>query len=186
VVITSVTRDDLRDGGAGQFARVIRAIRETNERITIEILTPDFMGRGENVETVLEAGPDVFNHNIETVPGLYSEVRPGADYGRSLRILEIASMIGKVAVKSGIMVGLGETVSELGTVFKDLRSAGVEYLTIGQYLAPSENHHPIRRYYHPSDFEALAAMARQFGIRSVFAAPLVRSSYRAGELFRSK
>lgn len=186
VVITSVTRDDLPDGGAGQFVKVIRAIRRTNEHITIEILTPDFMGCRKDVEMVLEAQPDVFNHNIETVPRLYSKVRPDADYERSLQILKIASKTGKIAVKSGIMVGLGEAMSELRIVLKDLYSAGVEYLTIGQYLAPSENHHPIAKYYHPSDFVVLADMARRCGIRSVLAAPLVRSSYRAKELYRSQ
>ena len=183
-VITSVTRDDLTDGGAMHFARVIEAIRELSRKITIEVLTPDFKGNREDIKTVLEARPDVFNHNIETVPQLYDEVRPQADYRRSLGVLEFASARGTSAVKSGVMVGLGETLPELYRTFEDLASAGVEYLTIGQYLAPSGKHHPVIKYYHPREFESLAASAAGCGIKSIFSAPLVRSSYHAAEQFR--
>jgi lipoic acid synthetase len=180
-VITSVTRDDLPDGGAGQFAAVIEGIRALGGHVSIEVLTPDFRGCKRDVDTVLEARPDVFNHNVETVPALYTEVRPGADYARSLKVLENASKAGGSIVKSGIMVGLGETERELRLVFRDLRGAGVELLTIGQYLAPSKNHHPVVEYYHPSRFTDLAALAADLGFRHVCSAPLVRSSYHAGE-----
>jgi len=183
-VITSVTRDDLPDGGAEQFVRVIDSIRRLNNKVTIEVLTPDFRGSRENILKVLKAEPDVYNHNIETVPRLYPAVRPAADYRQSLRLLKLISN-GKTAVKSGIMVGLGETVDELNSVFVDMNEAGVEYLTIGQYLAPSQKHHPIIKYYEPSEFDNLAESARQAGIRSVFSAPLVRSSYHAKEIFHS-
>lgn len=185
-VITSVTRDDLSDGGATSFAKVIEAVRNLDKGITVEVLTPDFKGCRADVETVLNAGPDVFNHNIETVPRLYDEVRPQADYNRSLEILRIASEFCDVAVKSGIMVGLGETIEELCQVFSDLKSVGVEYLTIGQYLAPSKKHHPVVRYYHPSEFEWLAARTREIGIGKVYSSPLVRSSYHAGEQHQSQ
>jgi lipoic acid synthetase len=180
-VITSVTRDDLPDGGAGQFAAVIEGIRALGGHVSIEVLTPDFRGCKRDVDTVLEARPDVFNHNVETVPALYTEVRPGADYARSLKVLENASKAGGSIVKSGIMVGLGETERELRLVFRDLRGAGVELLTIGQYLAPSKNHHPVVEYYHPSRFTDLATLAADLGFRHVCSAPLVRSSYHAGE-----
>ncbi|RKX23226.1 MAG: lipoyl synthase [Candidatus Zixiibacteriota bacterium] len=183
-VITSVTRDDLPDGGAEQFVRVIDSIRRLNNKVTIEVLTPDFRGSRENILKVLKAEPDVYNHNIETVPRLYPAVRPAADYRQSLRLLKLISN-GKTAVKSGIMVGLGETVDELNSVFVDMNEAGVEYLTIGQYLAPSQKHHPIIKYYEPSEFDNLAESARRAGIRSVFSAPLVRSSYHAKEIFHS-
>ncbi|HHI02794.1 MAG TPA: lipoyl synthase [candidate division Zixibacteria bacterium] len=183
-VITSVTRDDLTDGGAEQFVRVIDSIRRLNNKVTIEVLTPDFRGSRENILKVLKAEPDVYNHNIETVPRLYPAVRPAADYRQSLRLLKLISN-GKTAVKSGIMVGLGETVDELNSVFVDMNEAGVEYLTIGQYLAPSQKHHPIIKYYEPSEFDNLAESARRAGIRSVFSAPLVRSSYHAKEIFHS-
>ncbi len=184
-VITSVTRDDLPDGGAGQFAAVIKAIRELGKSITIEVLTPDFMGRRRDVLTVLDARPDVFNHNVETVPRLYPEVRPQADFNRSLEVLRTASESDGIAVKSGLMVGLGETKGELADVFGRLRSVGVQYLTIGQYLAPSRFHHPVIKYYHPSEFNELEAAARKAGIEHVFSAPLVRSSYHAMKQFRS-
>lgn len=182
-VITSVTRDDLPDGGCGQFVKVIEAIRKLNNKVTIEVLTPDFRGVRDNILEVLEAKPDLYNHNIETVSRLYQTVRPAANYIQSLNLLKLISSR-KAAVKSGIIVGLGETVDELKTVFTDLSEAGVEYLTIGQYLAPSQNHYSVKKYYEPSEFDSLAEAARRAGIRSVFSAPLVRSSYQAGEIFR--
>lgn len=184
VVVTSVTRDDLDDGGAGHFARVIRALRKTPRDLSIEVLTPDFRGRINDITTVLEASPDVFNHNVETVPRLYHRVRPGADYHSSLDVLREASRWPTIAVKSGLMVGLGETTEELNRVFHDLKQAGVQYLTIGQYLAPSANHHPVARFYTPDEFDQLGAQAESAGITSVFSGPLVRSSYHAGEQFR--
>lgn len=183
-VITSVTRDDLPDGGAAHFVKVIQAIRDLNNQISIEVLTPDFKGVFDHVRTVLEARPDIFNHNVETVPRLYQAVRPGAIYVRSLDVLRFAADDGRAAVKSGLMVGLGETVEELKDVFADLHTAGVTFLTIGQYLAPSKNHHPVIRYYHPAEFEELAARAREIGIKSVFSGPLVRSSYHAREQYQ--
>jgi lipoic acid synthetase len=184
-VITSVTRDDLPDGGAAQFAGVIRAIQGLSKRVTIEVLTPDFRGNIDNIMTVLEAGPDVFNHNVETVPRLYPAVRPEADYEISLGVLNTASDTQRVVTKSGLMVGLGETVEELARVFTDLSEVGVDFLTIGQYLPPSRGHYPVVRYYHPTEFEALAERAQNIGIGSVFSAPLVRSSYHAGEQYNS-
>lgn len=184
-VITSVTRDDLTDGGSRQFVRVIGAIRALNKNVTIEVLTPDFKGVKENILSVLDAEPEIYNHNIETVPRLYPTVRPAADYRQSLDLLKLVSG-GKSAVKSGLMVGLGESFDELNSVFIDMYNAGVEYLTIGQYLAPSQNHHPIVKYYEPSEFDSLAEMARKAGIRSVFSAPLVRSSYHAKETYHNQ
>ena len=182
-VVTSVTRDDLPDGGAGQFAGVIRAIRALCRNVTIEILTPDFRGHSESIETVLDAEPDIFNHNVETVPRLYKAVRPEADYQLSLQVLKMAAGTKKVTTKSGLMVGLGETLPELYQVFADMNSVGVDYLTIGQYLPPSRKHYPVVRYYHPSEFDELAEQARKLGVKSVFSAPLVRSSYHAGERY---
>jgi lipoyl synthase len=180
-VITSVTRDDLPDGGAAQFAGVIRAIQGLGKKVTIEVLTPDFKGSIDSITTVLEAGPDVFNHNVETVPRLYQAVRPEADYDMSLGVLKTAADTQKVMTKSGLMVGLGETEEELVQVFADLSEAGVDFLTIGQYLPPSRGHYPVVKYYHPSEFKSLAEQAKGAGIGSVFSAPLVRSSYHAGE-----
>jgi lipoic acid synthetase len=185
-VITSVTRDDLADGGAGHFVRVIKAVRGLPREITIEVLTPDFKGVARDILTVLQAGPDVFNHNVETVPRMYKAVRPQADFERSLEVLRTAHDYRHATVKSGLMVGLGETVDELKEVFVALREAGVEMLTIGQYLSPSSHHHPVIKYYHPDEFTALAEDARRCGIGSVFAAPLVRSSYQAGRQYRSQ
>jgi len=185
-VVTSVTRDDLPDGGARRFAEVIAAIRDLEQGVTIEVLTPDFRGRMEHVQVVLDAEPDVFNHNVETAPRLYREVRPAADYRQSLAVLKYAADDGRAAVKSGLMVGLGETIEELHSVFSDLHSAGVELLTIGQYLSPSKEHHPVIRYYHPTEFDELADAARKIGIKSVFSGPLVRSSYHAREQFAQK
>jgi lipoic acid synthetase len=182
-VITSVTRDDLPDGGAAQFVAVVREIRRLGKNTAVELLVPDFRGNHEAVAAVLAARPDVFNHNIETIPRLYPAVRPGADYARSLEILRQAAETEGIAVKSGLMVGLGETADELRVVFIDMAGAGVEFLTIGQYLAPSKNHHPVVRYYSPAEFDALADAARASGIKSVFSAPLVRSSYQAAEQY---
>jgi len=184
-VITSVTRDDLADGGAGHFVRVIEAIRDLGRGVTIEVLTPDFQGDRVALEAVFGAAPEVFNHNVETVRRLYSAVRPAADYQRSLEVLHFAAEYGGMMVKSGLMVGLGETVAELERVFADLHEVGVGLLTIGQYLAPSKHHHPIAKYYHPDEFDELAELARGAGIAHVFSGPLVRSSYHAAELFHS-
>lgn len=178
-VITSVTRDDLADGGAGQFAQVIEEIKKLGRDIIIEVLIPDFLGRKRDIQIVLEAQPDTFNHNVETVPRLYNRVRPQADYGRSLSVLKMADDHNGCAVKSGLMVGLGESKSELTDVFQDLYASGVDYLTIGQYLSPSKSHYPVQKYYNPMEFDELAEVARDIGIRHVFAAPLVRSSYHA-------
>ncbi len=184
-VVTSVTRDDLPDGGAGHFAEVIRAIRARCPGTTIEVLTPDFKGALPALNAVFAERPEVFNHNLETVKRLYPEVRPQAFYDRSLAVLAAARAYGDIVVKSGLMVGLGETVEELADAFDDLAHAGVESLTIGQYLAPSKNHHPVVKYYHPDEFSSLAVVATKAGIRQVFAGPLVRSSYHAGEQFRA-
>jgi lipoic acid synthetase len=183
VVITSVTRDDLPDGGAMHFSNVISAIRDSRRDVKIEVLTPDFQSDKEALKTVFTAGPDIFNHNIETIPRLYSQIRPAADYRRSLAVLRMAADFGGMAVKSGIMVGLGESVDELSEVFDDLQMAGIELLTIGQYLAPSKNHYPVKKYYSPEEFERLAEIARHCRIKSVFSGPLVRSSYHADEQY---
>jgi lipoyl synthase len=183
VVVTSVTRDDLPDEGAGQFQQTILALRKALPQATIEVLIPDFHGREELLDIVLKASPAVFNHNVETVPRLYPEVRPQADYSRSLAVLKYASKrYPGTKIKSGIMVGLGERVEELDRLFADLASAGVGILTIGQYLAPSRNHYPIDRYYTPDEFSQLQQMAQKAGISTVISAPLVRSSYRAAAI----
>jgi lipoic acid synthetase len=180
VVITSVTRDDLPDGGAAHFARTIQAIREDNPDCGVEVLIPDFQGSAEALRTVLAAGPDVLNHNLETVPRLYSQVRPQASYQRSLELLRRSRDLGKgILTKSGLMVGLGETWDELLAVMADLRVVGCDLLTLGQYLRPSVAHLPISRYYTPQEFEALTREGRYLGFRHVEAGPLVRSSYHA-------
>jgi len=183
VVVTSVTRDDLADEGADQFRRTVMELRKALPKATIELLTPDFHARRELLDIVLNSGPDVFNHNIETVPRLYPMVRPQADYRCSLDVLAYAAAnYPKIKTKSGIMVGLGETDEELAVVFNDLASVGVEILTIGQYLAPTKKHYPISRYYSPEEFDALKQSAHDRGIPIVASGPLVRSSYRAGTL----
>ena len=185
VVMTSVTRDDLPDGGAGQFAAAIRAVRRRCPAATIEVLTPDFRGDTAAVDVVLAAGADVFNHNVETVPRLYAAVRPQANYRRSLAVLaRAARRAGGPCTKSGLMVGLGETPDEVRSVMRDLRRAGCDVLTIGQYLAPSSAHHPVARFVEPAQFQAWRADGRRLGFAAVAAGPFVRSSYQAGELFR--
>lgn len=179
VVITSVTRDDLPNGGAAHFAATIRQVRQRLPMSTIEVLTPDFQGAGEALATVLAAAPDIFNHNVETVPRLYASIRPAADYRRSLDVLRNAKIVHKACTKSGLMVGLGETPDELKQVFGDLADTGVSILTIGQYLAPSNEHFPIVRYYEPQEFAELEVLARESGIGTVVSGPLVRSSYLA-------
>ncbi len=180
VVITSVDRDDLDDGGAGQFAAVIRCIRAATPSTTIEVLTPDFLRKDGAIETVVAAGPDVYNHNLETVPRLYPGVRPGARYFQSLRLLDrVKSRAPAMFTKSGLMVGLGEGVDEIFQVMDDLRCAGVEFLTIGQYLQPTPKHHAVDRFVPPDEFETMARMARAKGFLMVSASPLTRSSYHA-------
>ena len=184
VVITSVDRDDLDDGGAVHFATVIRAIRERCPRTTIEVLTPDFLRKDGAAETVVAARPDVFNHNLETVPAKYLTVRPGARYFASIRLLQRAKEIDPLLfTKSGIMVGLGEKRSEVLQVMDDLRAADVDFLTIGQYLQPSRKHHPVVRFLPPEEFRALATIAYAKGFSMVSASPLTRSSHHAGEDF---
>lgn len=185
VVITSVDRDDLEDGGADHFAQTIRAVRHRSPLSTVEVLTPDFLHcRSSALSTVLHAKPDVLNHNLETVPRLYQTVRPGARYFHSLRILQRAKEeSSEIFTKSGLMVGLGETREELLQVMSDLRAADVDFLTIGQYLQPSPKHHPVVRYWTPDEFEALQRIAVAKGFLMVSASPLTRSSYHAGEDF---
>ena len=186
VVITSVDRDDLDDGGAGHFARVIRAIRQLNPDTTIEVLTPDFLKKDGAVEEVVEARPDVYNHNLETVPRLYPTVRPGARYFHSLRLLDrVKQLDPAMFTKSGLMVGLGESREEVHQVMDDLRSADVDFLTVGQYLQPTPKHHAIERFWTPDEFEGLAAMARGRGFLMVSATPLTRSSYHADRDFEA-
>lgn len=177
-VITSVTRDDLPDGGAALFAGSIREIRATSPRCRIEVLIPDFQGSEASLRTVLAAGPDVLNHNLETVPSLYARVRPRADYQRSLELLRRAASSGVIA-KSGLMLGLGEGTGELLRVMNDLRDAGCSILTLGQYLRPGKVHLPVEKYYDPAEFEDLRARGLSMGFRQVVAGPLVRSSYHA-------
>ena len=184
VVITSVDRDDLADGGAQHFARVIRAVRECAPAVTIEVLTPDFLRKDGALETVLDARPDVFNHNLETVPRLYLSIRPGARYFHSLRLLQRAKELDTgIFTKSGIMVGLGETREEVMQVMDDLRSAGVDFLTIGQYLRPTPRHAEVKRYVPPEEFVALRSIAVAKGFALVAASPLTRSSYHAADDF---
>jgi lipoic acid synthetase len=182
VVLTSVTRDDLPDGGAGHFAEVVACIRGRVRSITVEVLTPDFRGKPQAREIIVNCSPDVFNHNVETVPRLYPGVRPGADYQCSLNLLRHIARESQVVVKSGIMVGMGESLDELNDVFGDLADSGVSILTIGQYLPPSRGHFPVHRYLHPDEFIQLRNLAEQAGIRKVISAPLVRSSYRADQV----
>ncbi len=184
VVITSVDRDDLPDGGSNHFKKVVETIRRKNPDTTIEVLTPDFLRKGDSYKKLLEADLDVFNHNIETVPRLYLKVRPGARYFASLELLKNAKKNNtKVFTKSGIMVGLGEVHDEILQVMDDLRSANVDFITIGQYLQPSVKHHPLERYYHPDEFKELEQIAKSKGFLLVSSSPLTRSSYHADEDF---
>jgi len=185
VVITSVDRDDLVDGGSEHFYKVVKATREKNPLTSIEVLTPDFLRKGDAYKKILKADLDVFNHNIETVPRLYTKVRPGARYFASLELLKNAKIFNKkVFTKSGIMVGLGENKEEIIQVMDDLRFADVDFITIGQYLQPSVKHHPLNRYYHPDEFKELDSIARTKGFLLVSSSPLTRSSYHADEDFR--
>lgn len=185
VVVTSVTRDDLPDGGAAHFAAVVRAVREASPSTTVEVLIPDFRGDADALELVLASRPDVLNHNVETVPRLYPEVRPSARYDRSVELLRRAAASPHgVRTKSGLMAGLGETRDEMSAVFRDLRAAGVEALTIGQYLAPTRTHHPVVAYVEPAVFDAWRAEALALGFSHVASGPFVRSSYRAEEAVR--
>jgi lipoic acid synthetase len=184
VVVTSVDRDDLADGGARHFAQTIRAIRARCPTTTIEVLTPDFLRKDGAAETVVEARPDVFNHNLETVPSLYLTVRPGARYFHSLRLLQRVKEIDpRMFTKSGIMLGLGEERNEVLQLMDDLRTAQVDFLTIGQYLQPTRKHHPVVRFVPPDEFKAYEAIARARGFLMVSASPLTRSSHHAGEDF---
>ncbi len=182
-VVTSVTRDDLPDGGAQQFVDCIRAIREASPGTTVEVLTPDFAGNMYALGLVLKEAPEVYNHNVETVPRLYSTVRPQASYRQSLNVLQQAACSGIKRVKSGLMLGLGETEEEIINVFRDLRNEGVNCLTVGQYLRPSREHLPVVDYIHPDQFNKLAEEAYRIGFVHVASGPLVRSSYHAGDVF---
>ena len=183
-VITSVDRDDLDDGGANHFYEVILETRKNNPSTTIEVLTPDFLRKGDSYKKVIEAKPDVFNHNIETVPGLYRKIRPGSRYFSSVELLKNAKKINNnIFTKSGLMVGLGENKDEILQVMDDLRSAEVDFLTIGQYLQPSAKHHPLDRYYRPDEFSELKDIAKSKGFLLVSSSPLTRSSYHADEDF---
>jgi lipoic acid synthetase len=181
-VVTSVTRDDLPDGGAAHFVATIEAIRAANPDATVEVLVPDFLGRADAIHLVVEAGPDVFNHNIETVPRLYPAVRPGADYTRSLDVLSSARALRPAMLtKSGLMVGLGETRAEVEAVLADLRGAGVDVVTIGQYLQPTKQHLPVAEFVPPDVFRELEARAEALGFTAALCGPFVRSSYNAAE-----
>jgi lipoyl synthase len=184
VVITSVDRDDLDDGGAGHFANVVNKIRDKNPTTTIEILTPDFLKKGDAYKVVADSNPDVFNHNLETVPSLYLKVRPGSRYFNSLELLSKVKIYKpKMFTKSGLMVGLGETKDELCQVMDDLRCANVDFLTIGQYLQPTDKHYPIKKFITPDEFETYKEIAYSKGFLLVASSPLTRSSYHAGEDF---
>ena len=184
VVITSVDRDDLKDGGANHFSKVILETRKMNKKTTIEVLTPDFLRKEKAYKKVVNANPDVFNHNIETVPRLYRSVRPGSRYIASVDLLKkVKEMKKTIFTKSGIMLGLGETQDEIYQVMEDLLSAKVDFLTIGQYLQPSAKHYPLQRYVHPDEFQQLKELAISKGFLMVASSPLTRSSYHADEDF---
>lgn len=184
VVVTSVDRDDLEDGGADHFARVIEAIRNVSAKTTIEVLTPDFLRKPKALEKVVAARPDVFNHNLETVPRLYPTIRPGARYYHSLRLLDqVKELDPSIFTKSGLMVGLGEEKMELAQVMDDLRSAGVDFITMGQYLQPTVKHAAVARFVTPEEFEEYGVMARAKGFLQVSSSPLTRSSYHADSDF---
>ncbi|HHW49338.1 MAG TPA: lipoyl synthase [Clostridiaceae bacterium] len=184
VVITSVTRDDIPDGGSGHFAEVIKRVRDVNKDVIIEVLIPDFKGDEAALLKVVDAKPHIINHNIETVPRLYPEVRPMAVYERSLKLLEnVKAMDRSIYTKSGIMLGLGEKKEEVIKVFEDLRSVDCDFLTIGQYLSPSKRHHPVVEYIHPDEFERYKEISLNMGFKYVASGPLVRSSYQAEKAF---
>ncbi len=182
VVVTSVTRDDLPDGGSAHFAATITAIRKLLPQAIIEVLIPDFQGRAADLNTVLAANPDILNHNVETAPGLYSRIRPQADYEQSLTLLERAGKAGFIT-KSGLMVGLGEDDEAVRGVLRDLSGINCRIVTVGQYMRPSRRHPPVQRYVHPEVFDAYALYGQEQGIPHVFSAPLVRSSYNAKDVF---
>ena len=187
VVVTSVTRDDIKDKGAEHFARTIIETRAVNPNVTIEVLTPDFMGDVNNLQVVLNANPDIFNHNLETVPRLYQSVRIGADYERSLHILNMSKKIAPhIITKSGLILGFGETRKEIIEVLKDLNASQCDIITIGQYMQPSLKHIPVTRYLLPGEFDQIRDEAYEIGFKHVFSAPLVRSSYMADSVNVSK
>jgi lipoic acid synthetase len=185
VVLTAVARDDLKDEGAGHFAECVRAIHDRCTETTVEVLPADFHARQECIETLCDAGPELYNHNLETVERLAPKIRPQAKHQRSLEVLRVVKELApEMITKSGIMVGLGETTDELHQAFEDLRGVGCDVLTVGQYLAPSTSDHlSVEKYYHPDEFEALGTFARSIGFLSVASGPFVRSSYNAGEVF---
>jgi len=184
VVITSVTRDDIFDGGAYQFVKTINILHENRDGAIIEVLIPDFLGSAEALEAVVEASPQVINHNVETVPRLYSEVRSGADYNRSVELLlRVKRLDPEIVTKSGLMLGLGETRQEVIAVMNDLREANCDLLTIGQYLQPSPKHHPVLRFVLPEEFAEYRGIGKDMGFTEVASAPLVRSSFKAAELY---
>ncbi|MDC7227114.1 MAG: lipoyl synthase [Spirochaetales bacterium] len=186
VVITSVTRDDLSDGGAGHFVEVINSIKSKYNDVVIEVLIPDFNGNEDALNTVISAGPDIINHNVETIPSLYDEVRPQADYHQSLELLRRVKNKNKsIYTKSGIMLGLGETQKGVLAVFRDLRDAGCDFLTVGQYLSPSDKHHPVVDWVHPDIFDSYHKAAIDAGFLHASCAPLVRSSYLADEAVKA-
>ncbi len=186
VVITSVTRDDLPDGGAEHFANVINEIRKLTPNVKVEVLTPDFKGVESSIDVVIKANPNVFNHNIETVPTLYKIARPQASYQRSLRFLEYIKENSNILTKTGLMVGLGETKEELIQVFEDLVHIKCDIVTIGQYIAPTKEHLEVKKYYEPCEYEELTAVAKKIGIKHTFFSPLTRSSYKAYEVFEQE
>jgi len=184
IVITSVTRDDLVDGGASQFVKVINILHENREGTIVEVLIPDFHGSAEALNAVVQAHPEVINHNVETVPRLYPDVRPGADYSRSLGLLfMVKNLNSEIITKSGLMLGLGETKEEVVEVMEDLREANCDLLTLGQYLQPSPKHHPVVRFISPEEFSQYRDIGKEMGFIEVAAAPLVRSSFKAAELY---
>jgi lipoic acid synthetase len=183
VVVTSVTRDDLPDGGAGQFARTVSAVRGATGA-TVEVLTPDFQGNGDAIRTVVKERPEVYNHNLETVPALYARVRPGASFERSMELLRVVKRLDAgIFTKSGLMLGLGESAEEVEAVLADLRGAGCDLVTMGQYLAPSKEHLDVTRFVPPEEFDRLAAAAKEMGFRGVASGPFVRSSHDAATLY---
>ena len=185
VVVTSVTRDDLEDGGASHFAATVRSLKRVQPAMSVEVLIPDFKGSLSSLKTVVDSGPDIVNHNVETVPRLYPEVRPQADYHRSLRLLKGIKEINPGSVtKSGLMLGLGERKDEVLEVMENLAGISCDLLTLGQYLQPSGRHHPVVRYVPPEEFEELLSQGERMGFKAVFAAPFVRSSFHAAEIFK--